>query len=252
MERAIRLGVMKALLLLLPLFLSACGPTTAEKETRLEESRIYQEKREKRLVALAVRLPKDVPDFLTSENFSSASLARAVNHYVAMGEAASVRELRKMGKIAEEMDHWDLPLENRVFWLTRVLFEEKAAPLRGPMLGWLFMLPREAHRSGSLPYFPLVEQDGVFFVLSGSYFLAGVAEQYENYVKYLQDEGSFRKTRLKVPSKERAMAALETLSKSKKWQAMGWSGQEGGGAEGSVLFFMRQQASDDWDMFPKE
>src|ERR1700679_1034143 len=79
----------------------------------------------------------EVPKLLTERAFTSATLAEAVNHYVAIGEPATLKELQNCA--AEDAAHNDW-LSNRGFsvgerigWICRILYVPQGhSALRAP------------------------------------------------------------------------------------------------------------------------
>lgn len=161
--------------------------------------------------------------------FSAADLAKAVNHFIAIGEETAIRELTGLAP-----DHdfkrdivgkgFDLP--ERVGWVCRILFEPKNGKhLRPPMYGALNIQP---HSRKDWPGYPVAASGKSYFVLSQGYVLAGAAEEPTQYLEYCRTNGVFRKKPVPVPTRSEAQADVSSLRKSPAWIAVK---QNGGGQE---------------------
>ena len=116
----------------------------------------------------------DAPKLFRERPFNAATLAIAVNHFVAVGQEAAIKELAELGT-AEPLRDGVYPAE-RVGWMCRVLFEPKGhEPLRPPMYGAL-QLPYKSMPLAKWPLFPVALSGSSYFVLSEGYLLKGEAE----------------------------------------------------------------------------
>jgi len=97
------------------------------------------------------------------------------------------------------------------------------------------------------PLYPVAESDGVFFVLSEGFLLAGMAERASEYVDYCSRTGTFRKTKVKVPSQDEATEAFNALKEAKRWKMIKWKDEDHGTkytiSEDWVLRYIAAQAT---------
>jgi hypothetical protein len=182
-----------------------------------------------RLLGGTVCLPSDatasggptaeVPALFREQAFTCATLAEAVNHYVALGEAAAAREL---ASLAGHDEVGGLDLNERVGWVCRILFQPKGTkPLQPPAFGAL-ALPYNSMPLSRWPLFPVALSGSTYFVLSEGYWLAGVAERLEDYLQYCRRDGRFREAPVPLPTRAGALRDLEQLRGSPEWKAIRW------------------------------
>jgi hypothetical protein len=95
------------------------------------------------------------------------------------------------------------------------------AELREPKMGAL-QLPYETMPLRSWPEFPLVQENGVWFVLAREYTVKGLPESAALYLDYCVLNGVFQTKAYTVPTAESASAALDSLEKSSRWQEIDW------------------------------
>lgn len=161
-----------------------------------------------------------VPDLFTKKELNTSTLAQAANHYIEMGEIRAIKSLKALGE------------EHAVCigWVCRIIFQGKdGKPLRQPMYGGL-SLPYLTMPLERWPLYPVAESDGVFFVLSEGYMLAGVAERASDYIDYCSANGDFRKTKVKIPTHDEAVGAFDSLKRSERWTMIKWK-DEGPGTK---------------------
>lgn len=166
--------------------------------------------------------PKYIPQLLRVKEFNSATLARAANHYISLGEARAIKELKLLEEDIVVSASRRFQRNERIGWVCRIIFQgPKDLPLRPPAYGGL-SLPRLTMPLDRWPLYPVAESKGVHFVLSEGYTLAGVAERASDYVDYCSTKGAFRTTKLKVPSREDALHAFDALENSQRWKDLKW------------------------------
>jgi hypothetical protein len=194
-----------------------------------------------------VQLGEEVPQIFKVREFNCATLAEAANYYIALGEAEAIQELKALEEdFGESMDR-GFYQNGRIGWVCRIIFKGKSGkPLRPPLYGGL-LLPRLTMPLERWPLYPVAESDGVFFVLSEGYMLAGVAEQASDYIDYCSATGSFRKTKVEVPTQDEAVKAFNSFKKAKRWTMIKWK-DEGPGtkytmSEDWVLHYIEAQAT---------
>jgi len=163
-----------------------------------------------------------VPRLFQEREFTAASFAEAVNHFVALGEDAAVQELRGLTTNTVADFQREFSLNERVGWMCRVLFEAKAESLRAPRFGAL-RLPHHTMPDRSWPLYPVALSGSSYFVLSEGYSLGGVPEDPKAYIQYCQQTGVFRKKPVTVPTKTQALADASDLRQSAAWQAIKWN-----------------------------
>src|SRR5260221_14680806 len=84
----------------------------------------------------------EVPKLFSQKSFTSANIAEAVNRYVAIGEAASAKEMEQLAAQENAEDGGVLgkgfSVNERIGWVCRILYEPKGhSPLRAPKFGVL-------------------------------------------------------------------------------------------------------------------
>jgi hypothetical protein len=170
------------------------------------------------VIACLVRQAQ-VPDVLFApQKLSCRDWTEVANYYIDLGEDKAVDSL-----VQETISHPKNKVNTRVCLICRILFQPKGKhPLRPPALGDL-SLPRMTMPLSSWPEFPLVQQDGVWFVLDENYKQEGVPERAGLYIDYCRKNGRFRIEKLAVPTAQQAVDAVKSLQASKRWMAIRWS-----------------------------
>jgi len=183
------------------------------------------------LIAMtAAQARQVVPELFTKKQFNAAILAQAANHYIGMGEAEAIKALKALEKDHSKAIDRGFHTNERIGWICRIVFQgTNGKPLRQPMYGGL-SLPYLTMPLERWPLYPVAESDGVFFVLSEGYMLAGVAERASDYIAYCSANGDFRKTKVKKPSRNEAVSAFDALKKSNQWTMIKWK-DEGPGTK---------------------
>ena len=173
-------------------------------------------------------LHAETPKLFKSSQYNSKVIAEAANYFIKLGEDKGIQELMKLSppswtppSVQETKDGLRLD-RDRVAWLLRILYKPKKEPIRQPLFGALG-LPYMSMKNGKWPIYPLVESEGVYFVLADGYFLAGRAERIEDYVAYCKKNGIYRKKLIKKPTAKEATKALNFLFSDKRWKEIEWS-----------------------------
>jgi hypothetical protein len=173
----------------------------------------------------------EVPKLFTERAFTSASLAEAVNHYVAIGEPATVKELQKCA--ADDADHagWfanrGFSVGERVGWICRILYEPQGhSPLRAPKFGVL-NIPEKSMPVEKWPLYPVALSGSTYLVLNQSYTPSGPTEDAKQYLDYCRKNGVFRKSPIVVPTQEQAVQDAAALRQTVAWKAIQWQGDDG-------------------------
>ncbi len=188
----------------------------------------------------------EIPLLFRQHSFTSATLAEAVNYYVAIGEDASIKQLSALAKPGD--NRYGVYADQRIEWVCRILFQPQGGqPLRDQELGGPWDLPQSSMPSSDWPLFPLVASGSSYFVLSQSYFYDAMGQGPETtaaYLEYCRQNGNFRRDPIPVPTRFQALHDLATLKKSHLWQKLPWNKPNGKAnyPEMSVWGYMKDQA----------
>lgn len=167
----------------------------------------------------------DPPPLFSEREFTCASFAEAVNHFISLGEDNAVKELRRLALRPGEdfiASHGEFSVNERIGWVCRVLFQPNdGKPLRPPLYGGL-NLPENSMPLKSWPLYPVAFSGGTYFVLSQGYMLLGVAEDPKDYIDYCRTTGHFRKTPIPVPTRMDALRDATALKESEPWRVIKW------------------------------
>jgi len=209
----------------------------------------------KRLVVLVLLMAlgqcfAEEPKLFREQSFNAADLAEAANHFIGIGEAASVKELN--GLAANHSGEADQRVVHRIGWICRIIFRPKAKDaLLPPAYGALFDLGDLCvHKTvddiiKEWPLFPVALSGSTYFVLSDRYSLGGRSQDLKEYVAYCQTNGVFMTTLLKVPTEQQALKDAAALRRSKAWRAIKWEDKKLGesyGSEPQSWSFIQNQA----------
>jgi len=193
-----------------------------------------------RVIVLALLLARltccgESPRFFRENAFTSASFAEAVNHFVRLGEAATVEELKGLAEGRDLTNGFSVKV--RIGLMCRVLFQpQHGEPIRPPAYGFLMELgsiglppglPSSSwtNISKNWPLYPVARSGSTYFVLSESYSFEGSGgpEDPMVYIAYCRSHGVFRKTIIPVPSKKAATKDAVALRLSAAWRAIKWT-----------------------------
>lgn len=197
-------------------------------------------------VGFSDALTHAVPSIFTDSEVRSAAIARAVNHYVTIGEEATLLEFEKLAQQQADF-HSRQEMTMRIGWLLRTLYLPKSDPLRSISIGGLSFppIPEEGW-----PIFPLVKTGDTIVVLCRDLMLAGTPEPLDDYLNYCREHGDFRTSKVPVPDKERARKDIDDFLKSSRWKALEWDGQTSRNSSyhfnvAQAVKFIQQQANED-------
>lgn len=198
------------------------------------------------LVSMPTYGKDEVPDLFTKKKFNCVTLAEAANFYISMGEKRAIEALKDLEEDVFVGFEKGFDANERIGWVCRIIFQgEEDKPLRQPLYGGL-SLPYLTMPLERWPLYPIGESNGVYFVLSEGYMLAGVAERASAYIDYCSSTGSFRKSAVSIPNRTEAATAFDDLKNSKRWGAIKWKDQRLGTSytmsEEWVLRDIRSQA----------
>ena len=148
-------------------------------------------------------------------------IADAVNHFVALGKSAGLAELRGLASIRNSAG--DVDGFERSGYVCRILFLPKGSePLREPAFGALDNLPYKTMPEKDWPSFPLASSGSCYFVLSDRYTLGGLREDPLHYIDDCEQNGTYRTTKVPVPSRAEALKDAKGLRNSPAWKAAKW------------------------------
>jgi hypothetical protein len=142
----------------------------------------------------------EVPKLFREQSFNCATLAEAVNHFVAIGEEAAAKELEALSMERQDPHHnkilepGGINYDERIRWVCRILFQPRGdEPLRQPYYGGL-KLPWLSMPLKSWPLYPVAASGSSYFILSEGYSLGCVAEPASDYIAYCRKFGRFRRS----------------------------------------------------------
>jgi len=197
----------------------------------------------------------ETPRLFRQHSFNAALLAEAVNHFVAEGEAAAVRELMAL---APEDGYWwngeesfsnflqggHIDKAERIGWVCQILFQPKGREQLWPM--WNFGLPLDLGPQALRPWplYPVARSGSSYFVLSEgeSPFLGGAEMSPRTHIEICRDRGIFRKQPIPVPTRAEAQRDVAALRRSPAWRAINWSKSGGAASEARLWRFIQAQA----------
>jgi hypothetical protein len=150
-------------------------------------------------------------------NFKVDPYVQAAALLQSLGRAAAVVRLHEMAN--ERADA-------RVIVLCRMLFVPRPGSVfRAPALGGPQFLGGSV--SSDWPLQPIEVVDGLPFLITTGYFLAGKAESDEQYLQYCEANGDWSDYRYTLKTSQQKQRALGTLLASNKWnRALAASEQE--------------------------
>jgi hypothetical protein len=174
----------------------------------------------------------EVPKLFCEKSFTSATLAEAVNRYVAIGEVATIKELQQVA-LQEKNSHGELfagkgfSVNERIGWVCRILYEPQGhSPLRAPKFGVLAM-PEKTMPAEKWPLYPLAFSGSTYVVLKQGYTASDMPEELTHYLAYCKNNGVFRKTPVPVPTKDQAEKDVANIRQSEPWKAIKWEDNDG-------------------------
>ena len=151
-------------------------------------------------------------------------MAEAVNHFVALGHGAALKELRGLASIRNSAG--EVAGYERFGYVCRILFlPQGSEPLREPGFGGL-PLPYDSMPEKDWPLLPLASSGSSYFILSDRYSLGGIREDPLHYIDYCEQNGTFRTAKVPVPTRAQALADAESLHSSPAWKAVTWRYRE--------------------------
>jgi hypothetical protein len=173
----------------------------------------------------------EVPKLLTQRAFTSATLAEAVNHYIAIGEPATIEELGQCASEDAAHTGWisnrGFSVGERIGWICRILYEPQGhSSLRAPKFG-ILNIPEKTMPADKWPLYPLAFSGSTYLVLNQNYTPNGTPEDPKHYLDYCRKNGVFRKTLVPVPTQEQAMQDAAALRQSAAWKAIKWQDTDG-------------------------
>jgi hypothetical protein len=183
------------------------------------------------------------PTLPLPEHPTCADLAHTANRFIGLGEVGTVSELKQLCELSKEHGITEDRMSEQVGWICRLLFVPAAGqPIREPSFGGL-RLPWNTMKDEDWPLYPLVESEGVFFVLAQGYILAGFPEDPQQYLDYCRTNGTFRKQLVQVPTEEEAQRALDRLLSPSAWVKIKWKDSLWNSSDGeaNVIAYLKAQ-----------
>ena len=189
----------------------------------------------------------ELPKLFCEKSFTSASLADAVNRYVAIGETATLKELQEASSLESSQKELfagkGFSVNERISWVCRILYipkpptplfipktgifiTEKTQPLRAPKFGTL-SIPEKTMPLEKWPLYPVALSGSTYLVLKQGYTPTGTPESLAHYLAYCKDNGTFRTTPVPVPTEEQAAKDVATLRQSESWKNIKWEDENG-------------------------
>jgi hypothetical protein len=199
------------------------------------------------VIVAALLLSLTMDTFLEVDVVTCQMWAETANTYITMGsERAPEQVMNLVERPTEGQRHFTMA---RRYEMLRLLYDPKPGQtLRFAQIGALLAVPTLSMRGSSWPEMPFIMQDGVIFVASEGYTLAGVPESWTNYAAYLKENGVFRTQLYKVPTHRQANAAFHQLLVSERWKAIKWHdsgpGQEYTISPSFVSDFLKKQVGE--------
>jgi hypothetical protein len=174
------------------------------------------------LVVMIVSGCSSTPKLPLPEQPTCLDIALTANKYIALGEENAVKELKQLCKLSKKSRFSDYVMGIQVGFICRVIFEPKEGrPIREPGFGAL-RLPWNTMKAEDWPLYPVAESEGIYFILSQSYYIRGLPEDPQHYIDYYRSRGVFRKAPVKIPTGETAWHALAGLLSSCAWKKIKW------------------------------
>lgn len=199
------------------------------------------------LMAIApVSARAETPKLFLEKAFSCATLAEACNHFIDLGEAAAIKELKSLTMDDVPERALEFSTNERTSWVCRIMFLPKwKQPLRPPAFGGLG-LPVKSMPLAKWPLFPVARSGLSYFVLGEGYVLRGRAEDPRKYIDYCVKNGDFRTERLTIPTRQQALKDVEEFRSSEAWKKIEWThwgrGHYYSYSEAYTWEFMKEQA----------
>jgi hypothetical protein len=191
-------------------------------------------------IVLDERKPVARAPELVPEHPTCFELASAANRFIELGENGTIAELTRQWSTIRSDVAEESSTREQIGWICRLVFTPKLGKaLRQPYFGGLAWVPFHSIRYSEWPLFPLVESDGVFFLLGEGYVLAGQAEDPLDYLSYCRANGVFRAKIIPIPSEEKAKHALEAFFRTEVWMKLNWE-DSFFGAAGTIDFLKAQ------------
>jgi len=153
----------------------------------------------------------EIPELFRNPDVNPAILAKAVNHFVALGEKRA---------LAVFMDYDP----ERVNWVCMILFLPKKhqPPLDGPKTNGPWKAPFNDIPDFDLPCYPAAAAGRSYFVLVKASTYGGIGEPVKSFTARCRAEGVFRTKPIPVPTHAEAQADALALRKSEDWLDIQW------------------------------
>lgn len=180
------------------------------------------------LATVAANAEDGIPDLFVKKQFDCSALAKTANYFISLGQERAIEELKELEGDRSAAIERGFHTNERIGWVCRILFQVgRDKPLRQPRFGGL-SLPYLTMPLERWPHYPVVESEGVFFVLSEGYKLMGIAERASAYIDYCSSNGTFRATKVNIPTRAEAIAAFDALKATERWKVIKWKDERPG------------------------
>jgi hypothetical protein len=166
------------------------------------------------IAAIAFAQPDLTELLFTKSKLTCRDWAEVANAYLDLGEDEACATLLK--DASEHKSKGNI----RAGLICRILFQGNGGPLRSPKFGEL-SLPRMS--LSSWPEYPMLQEEGVWFLLDENYRLGEKKETAGDYVDYCRKTGQFRKEKLMVPTAQQARDAWKDIQGEKRWNSIRWA-----------------------------
>ena len=158
--------------------------------------------------------------------WNPAAFARAVNRYVDLGEAATIKELSKAiarrAKLnARNPPKCEPPLSTSTDLSAFCIVLWQPMKSRWPRIqgiGGLIELPLGRFKAEDFPDYPLVKSGNTYFQFRSSIFSSGAPpETDDEYFPRCREHAAFRSQHIIVPTRAEALADVVQLRQSPEW-----------------------------------
>lgn len=171
------------------------------------------------LTLISVETNAQTPSFLTEIDINAFLLAEATNHYISLGEKATIEEFKKLAE--QDFFSNDVDTTFRIACLCRILWANDEEPISPPKLGMYGQGVRNHQKSDNSstawPLYPLAKSGSTYFVVVHGGRGGGRTVPISTYIEQCQQGGTFRQQEIAVPTNQRAVDDAEALRNSTRW-----------------------------------
>lgn len=167
------------------------------------------------LILCGISNCSDLPNLFKSKKFTTKDISEAVNHFQSMGEKQAVISLINVGWDSSSVQKQGFSTRERAFWIASLLYRPRD-PSDNMYIGGL-SLPILKNKYLDWYYYPLIDINGCYFVLSEGISGAGAERGIVEYIANCQQFGKFRENQIKILNLEESRDILDNFFVSKKW-----------------------------------